>query len=96
MPQHRNVVEAVRTAGVSLITCTSVLHADRSPLGLAEDHRQTDALLDGDVAVSFLGTVMGDPAVTRRLSTDHFSVDGALIDAWASMKSFRRKHGAEP
>ena len=43
--QHRNVVEAAKTAGVSLIAYTSVLHADRSPLGLAEDHRQTEALL---------------------------------------------------
>ena len=45
VPQHRNVVEAARTAGVSLIAYTSVLHANRSPLGLAEDHRQTEALL---------------------------------------------------
>ena len=43
--QHRKVVEAARAAGVSLIAYTSVLHADRSPLGLAEDHRQTEALL---------------------------------------------------
>ena len=43
--QHRNVVEAARSAGVSLIAYTSVLHADRSPLGLAEDHRRTEALL---------------------------------------------------
>ena len=43
--QHRHVVEAARSAGVSLIAYTSVLHADRSPLGLAEDHRQTEALL---------------------------------------------------
>ena len=43
--QHRNVVEAARTAGISLIAYTSVLHADRSPLDLAEDHRQTEALL---------------------------------------------------
>ena len=43
--QHRNVVDAARAAGVSLIAYTSVLHADRSPLGLAEDHRQTEALL---------------------------------------------------
>ena len=32
----------------------------------------------------------------RLLSAEHFSVDGTLIDAWASMKSFRRKDGAEP
>ena len=43
--QHRHVVEAAKAAGVSLIAYTSVLHADRSPLGLAEDHRQTEALL---------------------------------------------------
>ena len=43
--QHRNVVEAASVAGVSLIAYTSVLHADRSPLGLAEDHRQTEAML---------------------------------------------------
>ena len=43
--QHRNVVEAATAAGVELIAYTSVLHADRSPLGLAEDHRQTEALL---------------------------------------------------
>jgi hypothetical protein len=36
---------------------------------------------------------MSDPAVKRLLSTEHFSVDGTLIDAWASMKSFRRKDG---
>ena len=43
--QHRNVVEAAKAAGVSLIVYTSILHADRSPLGLAEEHRQTEALL---------------------------------------------------
>ncbi len=43
--QHRNVVEAAKAAGVKLIAYTSVLHADRSPLGLAEDHRLTEALL---------------------------------------------------
>ena len=43
--QHRNVVEAATAANIELIAYTSVLHADRSPLGLAEDHRQTEALL---------------------------------------------------
>jgi transposase len=57
--------------------------------------KNRERLLDGDVAVSFLVAVMGDPAVKRLLSTEHFSVDGTLIDAWASMKSFRRKDGAD-
>jgi transposase len=57
--------------------------------------KNRERLLAGDVAVSFLLAVMGDPAVKRLLSTEHFSVDGTLIDAWASMKSFRRKDGGD-
>jgi NAD(P)H dehydrogenase (quinone) len=43
--QHRNVIEAAQRAGVKLIAYTSVLHADSSPLSLAEEHRQTEALI---------------------------------------------------
>ena len=57
--------------------------------------KNRERLLAGDVAVSFLLAIMGDPAVKRLLSTEHFSVDGTLIDAWASMKSFRRKDGSD-
>ena len=57
--------------------------------------KNRERLLAGDVAVSFLLAVMGDPAVRQLLSTEHFSVDGTLIDAWASMKSFRRKDGGD-
>ena len=57
--------------------------------------KNRERLLAGDVAVSFLLAVMGDPAVKRQLSTEHCSVDGTLIDAWASMKSFRRKDGQD-
>ena len=45
LPQHRNAIEAAKRAGVKLIAYTSVLHADGSPLGLADEHRQTEALL---------------------------------------------------
>ena len=41
--------------------------------------------------MAFLLAIMGDPAVERLVSEEHFSVDGTLIDACASMKSFRRK-----
>lgn len=57
--------------------------------------KNRERLLAGDVAVSFLLAVMGDPAVKHLLSSEHFSVDGTLIDAWASMKSFRRKDGQD-
>jgi NAD(P)H dehydrogenase (quinone) len=43
--QHRNVIAAAKTAGVGLIAYTSILHADASPLFLAEEHRETEAAL---------------------------------------------------
>lgn len=43
--QHRAVIEAARQAGVRLIAYTSILHADSSPLPLAVEHRETEALL---------------------------------------------------
>lgn len=44
--QHRNAVDAAKRAGVSRIAYTSVLHADTSKLGLAEEHRQTETLIE--------------------------------------------------
>lgn len=41
--QHRAVIAAAKRAGVKLLAYTSILHADRSPLALAEEHRQTEA-----------------------------------------------------
>jgi len=55
--------------------------------------KNRDRLLEGDVAAKLLGAVLTQPRVKRLLSTDHFSVDGTLIEAWASMKSFRPKNG---
>lgn len=43
--QHKNVIDAAKRAGVSLLAYTSLLHADRSPLGLAAEHQATEALL---------------------------------------------------
>ena len=43
--QHRNVIEASARASVNRLVYTSLLHADTSTLGLAEEHRQTEALL---------------------------------------------------
>jgi IS5 family transposase len=55
--------------------------------------KNRDRLLEGDVACGFLTAILADPAVKPLLSTEHFSVDGTLIEAWASMKSFRPKDG---
>ena len=53
--------------------------------------KNRDRLLEGDVAAKFMAAVLTQPRVKRLLSTDHFSVDGTLIEAWASMKSFKPK-----
>jgi NAD(P)H dehydrogenase (quinone) len=45
VPQHQAVIAAAQRAGVQLIAYTSVLRADSSALGLAEEHRQTEALI---------------------------------------------------
>jgi transposase len=56
--------------------------------------KNRDRLLDGEIAAKFLAAVLAQPKVKKLLSTDHFSVDGTLIEAWASMKSFKPKDGA--
>lgn len=53
-----------------------------------------DRLLETDVAREFLVTLMGLAEVKTLLSREHFSVDGTLIEAWASMKSFRPRDGS--
>jgi transposase len=53
-----------------------------------------DRLIAADVAREFLSALMGLAKVKHLLSSDHFSVDGTLIDAWASMKSFRPRDGS--
>jgi transposase len=58
--------------------------------------KNRDRLLEGDVALKFLATVLAQPKVRALLSTEHFSVDGTLLEAWASTKSFRPKDGSAP
>ena len=50
-----------------------------------------DRFLEAEVSVNLLNGVVEHKKVRRLLSRDHFSVDGTLIEAWASMKSFRPK-----
>jgi transposase len=59
----------------------------------ASDHstfsKNRDRLLEGAVASCLLNAILAQPRVKRLLSTEHFSVDGTLIQAWASMKSIK-------
>ena len=55
--------------------------------------KNRDRLLDGDIAAKFMSGVLNLPQTRKLLSSEHFSVDGTLIEAWASMKSFVPKDG---
>lgn len=57
--------------------------------------KNRDRLLEGDIAAKFLSAVLAQPRVKRLLSSEHFSVDGTLIEAWASIKSVRPKDGPD-
>jgi transposase len=58
--------------------------------------KNRDRLLDGDIAARFFASVLNLPQVGSLLSSEHFSVDGTLIEAWAGMKSFMPKDGGKP
>ncbi len=53
--------------------------------------KNRDRLLTADIARQLLAAILADKAVKLLLSDEHFSVDGTLIQAWASMKSFQPK-----
>jgi transposase len=57
--------------------------------------KNRDRLIAGEVAARFVNAVLQGERVKALLSDDHFSVDGTLIDAWASIKSFRPKGGGD-
>src|SRR5437762_387762 len=56
--------------------------------------KNRERLIEGDIAKKFMAAVLDQEAVKALLSDEHFSVDGTLIEAWASMKSFRPKDGS--
>jgi transposase len=58
--------------------------------------KNRDRLLKGEIAAKFFAKVLNLPQVRGLLSSDHFSVDGTLIEAWASMKSFVANDGDVP
>ena len=64
---------------------------DDAPWDHSVFSKNRDRLLEGDIAAKFLAAVLAQPRVKKLLSTDHFSVDGTLIEAWASMKSVKPK-----
>ena len=57
--------------------------------------KNRDRLLEGDVAEAFFDQVLAEAQGRDLLSDEHFTVDGTLVEAWASQKSFQKKD-AEP
>jgi len=58
--------------------------------------KNRDRLIEHDVATQFFETIRRQAERADLLSNEHFTVDGTLIEAWASMKSFRPKDDQDP
>jgi transposase len=58
--------------------------------------KNRDRLLDGDIAAAFFDAILIHADSARLMSDEHFTVDGTLLDAWASHKSFRRRDEEPP
>jgi transposase len=57
--------------------------------------KNRDRLIDGDIARKFMAAVLNQERVKTLLSDEHFSVDGTLIEAWASIRGMgqHKRHG---
>ena len=58
--------------------------------------KNRDRLLTTDMSRKVMAAILAHPEVRPLLSDEHFSVDGTLVKAWASMKSFQQKDSAPP
>jgi transposase len=67
------------------------MNADEPTFDASSFSRNRDRLLDHDVAAKFFAGVVAQARAAHLMSHDHFTVDGTLIEAMASLKSFRRK-----
>jgi transposase len=72
------------------------MNLDESVWDVTVFTKNRDRLLDGDVAREFLCEVVKQAQEKKLTSDEHFTVDGTLIEAWASLKSFQRKDGKNP
>jgi transposase len=57
--------------------------------------KNRDRLVDSDAAGDFFRAVVGQAKVAGLISAEHFTVDGTLIEAWASLKSFKKKGASQ-
>ncbi len=57
--------------------------------------KNRDRLLEGEIATAFFDCILNQARESNLLSDEHFTVDGTLLEAWASHKSFRAKDGSD-
>ena len=72
------------------------LNVDEPVWNASTFSKNRDRLLARDIAQKLLAQVVDQADAAQLLSHEHFTVDGTLIEAWASLKSFRRKGSDEP
>ena len=70
------------------------LNVDEEPFDASTFSKNRERLLEAEVARAFLAEVVDEARRRRLLSDDHFSVDGTLLEAWASLKSYRPRDGS--
>ncbi len=89
LPQHKNVIDAVKESSVKHLIYTSILHADTSPLGLAKEHVETEDLLnDLNISTTILRNgwysenyMMGLPSIIEHSAVIGCAGDGKLSTA---------------
>jgi transposase len=69
------------------------LNADDAVWDATTFTKNRDRLLEADVAKEFLAQVVAQARAQDLTSDEHFTVDGTLLEAWASQKSFQAKEG---
>jgi transposase len=72
------------------------LNADDEVWDATTFTKNRDRLLEADVAKEFLAQVVAQAQANGLTSDEHFTVDGTLLEAWASQKSFHEKEGKQP
>ena len=72
------------------------LNVTDEPFDASSFSKNRDRLLDHDVSRAFFAEVVAEAQRRRLLSADHFTVDGTLLEAWASLKSYRPRDEQDP
>ena len=72
------------------------LNMDDSVWDVTVFTKNRERLLDGDITGAFFQAVLQQAEERNLISGEHFTVDGTLLEAWASVKSFQRKDVKAP